>query len=755
MRNSSHLKEEKSKRDFEELVNPWITAWNPRDYGVDAFIEITGSYNLKSDSFRNEGKFFTVQLKSTQSVKIINNFLHFSVPTKKIVQWHNSNIPLLLVIDDLTSNILYYLWIDDNLISELEKEPNWINQANKTLHIPKTNVLKKEILKSLRDYVINFKNATKKLILPETYFDVKSKCLDLISNFEVISNKFNFQSNVISLLSLKGKFEDSTYRIAISGPSRVGKSSLINAILERNLSPVGFFQTTGVPIQVISDVSEKMVVYYLNGTKEDFKLDPKTINQFASQDFNEDNYKKVKMVVIHAKNKHLEKGIAIYDIPGLDDPNENIYDYAWQTASKANIILYLLDGSTAQEGGFILRRDVKNHLNSLGTSSDKIFLVFNKIDSLSENVLIKLKERVLQDIKKIGLENQVSEKIYYISTKTQPRGNQKYDSLLSLENKLWTFIINNNKSGLANLSGVCKELISSINSFEEILRSRLFENDERTKMNLMLNQVQQRIPNLHEILFRQKNEVVSQLSIHTENIKNDILKTLENDLNNIPNTSSLPEENFIKDFLRNRVNSLVESCNSLYNQQFGYIKITADEWIELNLKQIREYLYHNTEQQVIDITEIESFNMPNFDYMSLIAPSIFVGIVSTLFAPATFFIGAISTLIGNVIFTSEVRRLKRINSIIKEVESIIDRIVPQIKIAFNNTIEAQTNEIYSYTHRKINAYTLDINNQMSRLNTDISQYDKDLYRDAFSDLNNLKENTNLLKKEIEEFTGRT
>ncbi|GGD45838.1 hypothetical protein GCM10011514_07300 [Emticicia aquatilis] len=750
---SSHLKEAKSKRDFEALVEPWTTSWNFKDYGIDVFVGTTTRHTLKDEHYRNDNKYFAVQLKSTERIKIQGDSIVFKIETKKIIEWFRTNIPVMLVLEDLETDIFYYIWINDSLISDLDKEPNWINQSTKSLYIPKSNILSKNTLNSIRDYVNNFKNSPKKLIEPDTYFRIRELCQDKIECLDSIASRFDFQTNKISSETLHSNIENSIYRIAISGPSRAGKSSLINRLLNKNLSPVGFFQTTGVPIQIISSKKEHVSVYFLDGKIEEYPLDAKIIEQFASQDFNQDNNKKVKTVAIKAKNRQLERGISIFDIPGLDDPNDSIYDYAYQAASKANVILYLIDASSAETGGFIFRRDIKEHIDILGAEADKFFLIFNKVDVLSDSTLSELKKRIQIDLNRHQLENRVSSKIFFTSTTSKPQKNQNYDSIQSLEKDLWSFILNNNKNGLTNLSGLCREIQYSISNFEEILKSRLVDDEARGKIDSMIKDIQQKVPSLHNTLFIQKENLFNQLTIQIDNAKSSLLKNLDSELQSIPLTTSLPDENIIRDYLRTRVNNLIENCNHTHQYQLEAMKNTINEQIESNFKQLREYIYHYNQQQVVDISEIEGFNKPSFDYTSLFGTSVFAGLVSSLLNPLGGLAIGVISLIGNLIFGAEDRRINQIKKINKEVENRIDKIIPKIKSVYYSTIDQQVADIYNYAQRKINAYTLDLENQMKEFGNQVSEAEKDLYQRTFIDLKGLATDTINLKKEIDEYTG--
>ena len=79
----------------------------------------------------------------------------------------------------------------------------------------------------------------------------------------------------------------------------------------------------------------------------------------------------------------MERGVTIFDLPGLDDPNYGIYEFAWQTARMANAILYVIDAAPFENGGYIFWNDFKQHITSFNNTIDKVFLVFSRVDLLS------------------------------------------------------------------------------------------------------------------------------------------------------------------------------------------------------------------------------------------------------------------------------------------------------------------------------------------------------------------------------------
>lgn len=79
----SHRNEWKSKRNFEDLIEDlgmyMPFGWAIRDYGIDGQVEITRPIK-NSDSFRPESKYFLLQLKSIEKLKVLKKHISFSVP---------------------------------------------------------------------------------------------------------------------------------------------------------------------------------------------------------------------------------------------------------------------------------------------------------------------------------------------------------------------------------------------------------------------------------------------------------------------------------------------------------------------------------------------------------------------------------------------------------------------------------------------------------------------------------------------------
>ena len=753
----SHQNERKSKRNFESLLDSLnmrlAFPWADNDYGIDGQVELTSPIK-NSENFRPDSKFFLIQLKSTESLKATSKNISFSIPVKKVIQWYSANLPVLFVLNDLKNKHFYSLWIDEKLITSLENiNSNWVNQESVTLKISTESNFNNYTLDTIRDYVLNWKIPARKIIEAGIYFELKDKCNDNLNSYQEISKPFGFASVNDSLILLSKQIEQAIYRIAITGPSRVGKSTLINALLKRKgISPTGFFQTTGVPIQILPGKEDSIRITFRNGKAATEKFSLKVIEEYASQTKNEDNKKDVALVAIHLANRQLEQGVSLFDIPGLDDPDENIYNYTWSTVTKANAILYLIDASPFENGGYIFKSEYKRHILELGQSLDKIFLVFTKINALTGNKLKLLQDRVTQDLKKLNLHDKVSGKIHFISAEeslevrtTKKKGT---DSVKKLEDDIWDYLLKENKIGLVNLSSVNREIINSSKDFEGILNARLLDNIKRKQLEEAIATVKSKIPELSKLYDAKEREMINGITNSLENQKNSLLIELENYLKSFSPNVDLPSKKEMQNFLAQGGHRALEETNKQYIHQVNLQKEMIDNWIEENLKQIREIIAGNSEKKIVDFSDIENFEPPAIDLSSSFGVGLLAGVLAFLINPPAGIITGLAAFIGNLVLSASERRAKRVSKTMEAARKSYNQQFTKINSAYLISIDENSKRIIEYTENKIQLFFKDLQNQTKKLSTPITAAEEKKYKDAFTQIEKLRSDINKLDSEI-------
>ncbi|MFZ1142417.1 MAG: dynamin family protein [Candidatus Sulfotelmatobacter sp.] len=121
-----------------------------------------------------------------------------------------------------------------------------------------------------------------------------------------------FRSTLSMILD---RLEDNSFEIAIFGRVSSGKSSLLNAILETDVLPVGVTPITAVPTRLAYGEAAAVNVWFANRSPERYEIS--RLSEFVSEQLNPGNEKHVTRIVVQLPSLRLRGGITFVDTPGL------------------------------------------------------------------------------------------------------------------------------------------------------------------------------------------------------------------------------------------------------------------------------------------------------------------------------------------------------------------------------------------------------------------------------------------------------
>ncbi|MGD1078285.1 MAG: dynamin family protein [Candidatus Sulfotelmatobacter sp.] len=121
-----------------------------------------------------------------------------------------------------------------------------------------------------------------------------------------------FRSTLSMILD---RLEDNSFEIAIFGRVSSGKSSLLNAILETDVLPVGVTPITAVPTRLGYGEAAAVNVWFANRSPERYEIT--RLSEFVSEELNPGNEKHVTRIVVQLPSLRLRGGITFVDTPGL------------------------------------------------------------------------------------------------------------------------------------------------------------------------------------------------------------------------------------------------------------------------------------------------------------------------------------------------------------------------------------------------------------------------------------------------------
>jgi len=117
------------------------------------------------------------------------------------------------------------------------------------------------------------------------------------------------------LEAITSRLEDSNFEVAFFGRVSSGKSSLLNALLGKDILPVGINPITAVPTRLRSGPNARAVITFVDGRSEKIPLDE--IAQFVTEQGNPGNTRNVIKAVAEIPSPTLTQGIVLVDTPGL------------------------------------------------------------------------------------------------------------------------------------------------------------------------------------------------------------------------------------------------------------------------------------------------------------------------------------------------------------------------------------------------------------------------------------------------------
>jgi len=177
-----------------------------------------------------------------------------------------------------------------------------------------------------------------------------------------------------TLAGLRDRLQSGRLRVLVVGEAKRGKSTLVNALLGRDILPAGVTPLTAVATTVTYGTQELARVAFLDGRTATCPLDE--LDDFVTERGNPGNRREVAGVTVEVNAPILARGMELVDTPGTGSVHEHntaAADSALPTMDAAVFVLTADPPVSASE------RDLLTRVASLSVSR---FVVLNKADYL-------------------------------------------------------------------------------------------------------------------------------------------------------------------------------------------------------------------------------------------------------------------------------------------------------------------------------------------------------------------------------------
>jgi small GTP-binding protein len=157
---------------------------------------------------------------------------------------------------------------------------------------------------------------------------------------EVLKDNFKKIENDIKTLKFK---LDKPLKLVIMGEVKAGKSTFINSIAEKKVSPTEVTETTASIIEISYQDNENGVIYKNNG--EEIKDTIESIYEILNSHKNDvEFFSNIKFVSLNYNLPNLKK-LKIIDTPGLGSITQENEDKTLNYIQEADVVLWIFNGN--------------------------------------------------------------------------------------------------------------------------------------------------------------------------------------------------------------------------------------------------------------------------------------------------------------------------------------------------------------------------------------------------------------------------
>jgi len=189
-----------------------------------------------------------------------------------------------------------------------------------------------------------------------------------------------------ALAALRDRLDSARLRVLVVGEAKRGKSTLVNALLGREVLPAGVTPLTAVPATVVParPGEEGIEVRFTSGGSDHFPLSE--LELFGTERGNPGNCRHVSAITVGLDAPILSRGVEIVDTPGTGSVHAHNTAAAAAALPSMDAAIFVLSADPPVSAG---ERDL---LRTVAGMSVALFVVLNKADYLDAASLAETAE---------------------------------------------------------------------------------------------------------------------------------------------------------------------------------------------------------------------------------------------------------------------------------------------------------------------------------------------------------------------------
>lgn len=309
---------------------------------------------------------------------------------------------------------------------------------------------------------------------PTQFFELQGRVGELLHRVEDLGRESGVDSVKLLVAGVKRDLKVTEYTVAVVGPQRVGKSTLVNALLGENISPVADFPTTAVPLLFTPGDKPSATILFEDGTRQPAVPTAGGLRAYAAQQENDGNEKLIQAIHIQLPNSTLARGMALVDLPGLLDASPTVQNVTRNALDRADAVLYVLDASLDRK--FAINAPIQSDLRQLSRAKERVLLVLNQADALPSEREAPMLAYVEKELQRSGVWGALAMAPLLVSGRDawecRQGGTAVPERFVALEEALWGHLLKHKLTGLHRLGQAVRVLQGTASECAALLSAR-------------------------------------------------------------------------------------------------------------------------------------------------------------------------------------------------------------------------------------------------------------------------------------------
>jgi small GTP-binding protein len=195
------------------------------------------------------------------------------------------------------------------------------------------------------------------------------------------------------LAAARARVAEDRFNLVVLGEFKRGKSTLINALLGRNVLPTGVVPLTSVVTTIAAGDGDRLRIYFEDGREQERPLGE--LAEYVTEAGNPANRLGVELAIVELDHALLRAGLELVDTPGIGSIHSHNTEVARGFLPRVDAALCVLDA------GQLLSESERELLREAADRVPRMLLVINKIDHLDQadrGVAVEFVRSALRDL---------------------------------------------------------------------------------------------------------------------------------------------------------------------------------------------------------------------------------------------------------------------------------------------------------------------------------------------------------------------